>query len=58
MDSAHSGLNKAEGDKDVMTEQREEGSAAMEAGRDLEQMPLKTGRRGQPPDTLVSAPWF
>lgn len=38
VDSAHSGLNK--GDKDLMTEQREEGSAAMEAGRDSEQMPL------------------
>lgn len=38
VDSAHSGLNKAKGDKDVMTEQREEGSAAMEAGRDSEQM--------------------
>lgn len=40
MDSAHSGLNKAEGDKDVMTEKREEDSAAMEAGRDSEQLPL------------------
>lgn len=38
VDSAHSGLNKAKGDKDVMTEQREEGSATMEAGRDSEQM--------------------